>query len=168
MPQNVGIFHGTLEMIWSKWHRARYAALVLCRAQQRLEARLIRCSASNSILSEQTRTFPDPLQELRENYRIAQAAEGLALAEMKELQDSIAIVKARTPVDVVLKLEMAVGSEFEIEDSSVFPLPQLTSALRDLKSMTLHPTIHRKRATTRSDVSQYWNAAIQQISEQSL
>lgn len=122
---------------------------------------------SQAAAVEQNPTCPDTLRNLNEAYRIAQAAEALAMVELQRLQDSQVDIAARTPADIVAKLEMAVGSEHDVEDRSVFPLPQLISALRDLKSITQHPTFRRDRATTRVDVSQYWNAAIRQISEHS-
>lgn len=142
-----------------------YAALVFCRVQQRLESRIIR--ASTPELAENSRKSDD-LLALDCTYRIARTAEALALTELKRLKNAISYTQALSVPDVLAKLQMIIGSEIDAEDSSAFPLPQIASALQDLKSITRHSAVRRNRETTRSTISQYWNAAIQQISEQSL
>lgn len=144
---------------WAMWHRTRHVALVLCRIQQRLETRLLKEGFSTEGWEGRALGETNNLEGLRRTYLIAGMAETLAITRQQELQGLIAHLRGRTAAEVVVKLEMIVGSIHDFDDESAFPLLQVASALEDLKLFSQHPTFRRDRATTRVDIAHYWESA---------
>ncbi|WP_246678081.1 hypothetical protein [Mesorhizobium sp. B1-1-7] len=150
--------------LWGEWQRARYASLLLCRVQQRLESQImvdpgIEVLAADVPMQAQDRTagtLSDP-QEYAE-------AEVFAMTEALTLQDSIPEVAATSLAGIVAKLEMIVGADRDIGDPTDFPWPHIASVLLDLKAIAGDlPVARRSRERTRSDVAKHWESAVQLV-----
>ncbi|WP_244734488.1 hypothetical protein [Mesorhizobium sp. 113-1-2] len=152
--------------LWSEWQRARYASLLLCRIQQRMEARMI----ANTGIQVLTAGEPMPWQlsvstmGLDSEHLIACEAEVFAMTEALKFQDSIPEVEATSLVGVIAKLEVIVGADRDIGDPADFPWPHIASVLRDLKAIAGGlPIGRRSRERTRSDVAKHWESAVKLV-----
>ncbi|WP_246678969.1 MULTISPECIES: hypothetical protein [unclassified Mesorhizobium] len=152
--------------LWSEWQRARYASLLLCRIQQRVEARMI----ANTGIQVLTAGEPMPRQlsvsttGLDSEHLIACEAEVFAMTEALKFQDSVPDVAATSLIGVIAKLEMIIGADRDIGDPTDFPWPHITSVLRDLKAIAGGwPAGRRSRARTRSDVAKHWESAVKLV-----
>jgi hypothetical protein len=152
--------------LWSEWQGARYASLLLCRVQQRLETRMI----ANTGIQVLTAGEPMPRQlsvstvALDSGHLIACEAEVFAMTEALKLQDSIPEVAATSLIGVIAKLEMIVGADRDIGDPTDFPWPHIASVLRDLKAIAGGlPAVSRSRERTRSDVAKHWESAVKLV-----
>ncbi|MER8446497.1 hypothetical protein NKH52_25195 [Mesorhizobium sp. M1066] len=152
--------------LWSEWQRARYASLLLCRIQQRMEARMI----ANTGIQVLTAGQPTPWQlsmsttGLDSEHLIACEAEVFAMTEALKLQDSIPEVATTSLIGVIAKLEMIVGADRDIGDPTDFPWPHIASVLDDLKAIAGSlPVGSRSRERTRSDVARHWESAVKLV-----
>lgn len=150
------------------WPRANYVSRVLCRLQQRLEARMMVntgipvLTAGGAISSSSGSTMGS--LALPAQYAIACEAEVFATTEALKLQDAIPETTARSLAGIIAKLEIIVGSDRDIDDPTDFPWPHIASVLRDLRAIAGDlPAIRPNRATTRADAARHWEAAIKLI-----
>ncbi|WP_244482974.1 MULTISPECIES: hypothetical protein [unclassified Mesorhizobium] len=161
-PQTA-VLHDDALQLMNGWQMARYVSLVLCRAQQRLESRImvnpsIRGLTGDSLQRTKGRAkhiLGDPRA-----YAIAREAEVFAMTATLKLQDNIPQVTASSLAGVIAKLEMIVGADRDIGDPTDFPWPHITSVLRDLKAVAGElPPYRPDRASTRADAARYWQDA---------
>ncbi|MBZ9823217.1 hypothetical protein [Mesorhizobium sp. CA4] len=153
--------------LWSEWQRVRYASLLLCRVQQRLESQTIvnagiqglTADSLKRVRARTTRTLDGST-----GYAVAREAEVFAMTEALKLQDSIPDVAATSLVGVIAKLEMIVGADRDIGDPIDFPWPHIASVLRDLKAIAGDlPVVSRSRERTRSEVARHWKSAVKLV-----
>jgi len=117
----------------NRQQRARHVALILCRAQQRLESRmLVNTGIPGLTGSEASGSRNDRPQAPNAAWQtvdgsveraVACEAEVFAVTEELKLQDAIPDVVATSLAGVVAKLEMIVGADREIDDPTDFPWP---------------------------------------------
>jgi hypothetical protein len=153
--------------LWSEWHGARYASLLLCRVQQRLESQItvnpgiqgLTADAPTRVEKQTARTVGGARE-----YAVAREAEVFAMTEALKLQDSIPEVAATSLIGVIAKLEMIVGADRDIGDPTDFPWPHIASVLLDLKAIAGDPpVVSRSRERTRSDVAKHWESAVKLV-----
>ena len=152
--------------LWSEWQRARYASLLLCRIQQRMEARMIAITGIQVLTGGKPMPGQPsvPTTGLDSEHLVACEAEVFAMTEALKLQDSIPEVAAPSLLGVIAKLEMIVGADRDIGDPTDFPWPHIASVLRDLKAIAGGlPVGRRSRERTRSDVARHWESAIKLV-----
>ncbi|WP_244604360.1 MULTISPECIES: hypothetical protein [Mesorhizobium] len=152
--------------LWSEWRQARYASLLLCRVQQRLEARMMAntgipvLTSGKSLSRRMAVAAPDGSAE----YAVAREAEVFAMTEALKFQDAIPSVAALSLAGIIAKLEMIVGADRDIGDPTDFPWPHIASVLRDLKALAGDlPAYRPGRTITRADVARHWNEAIKLV-----
>lgn len=157
------VLHDDALHLMNGWQMARYVSLVLCRAQQRLESRImvnpgIRGLTGDSL--QRTKGRANHILGDPRAYAIAREAEVLAMTETLKLQDNIPQVTASSLAGVIAKLEMIVGADRDIGDPTDFPWPHIASVLRDLKAVAGElPPYRPDRASTRADAARYWQDA---------
>lgn len=152
---------------WLDWHKARHASLVLCRVQQRLESRMMVNTGIPVLTEEKLSVAAKQLKDLdvqpktgEQRYAIACEAEVLAMTEALKLQDALPDMVATSLAGVMAKLEMIIGADRDIGDTTDFPWPHIASVLRDLRAIAGElPSYQADRLTTRSDVARHWEAA---------
>lgn len=153
--------------LWSEWHGARYASLLLCRVQQRLENQIMVNPGIQGLTAvllmrvqgQKARPLGGP-----RDHAVAREAEVFAMTEALKLQDSIPQVVATSLVGVIAKLEMIVGADRDIGDPTDFPWPHIGSVLRDLRAIAGDlPVGTRSRERTRSDVAKHWESAVKLV-----
>ncbi|UCI21382.1 hypothetical protein FJ970_10685 [Mesorhizobium sp. B2-1-8] len=152
--------------LWSEWQKAQYASLLLCRVQQRLEARMMATTGIPVSTSGQSGYWPMSVaaSEASAEYAVAREAEVFAMTEALKFQDAIPSVAALSLVGIIAKLDMIVGADRDIGDPTDFPWPHIASVLRDLKALTGDlPAYRPDRTATRADVERYWNEAIKLV-----
>ncbi|WP_246678028.1 MULTISPECIES: hypothetical protein [unclassified Mesorhizobium] len=152
--------------LWSEWRQARYASLLLCRVQQRLEARMKVntgipvLTPGESLSWRMSVAAPDASAE----YAAAREAEVFAMTEALKFQDAIPSVAALTLAGIIAKLEMIVGADRDIGDPTDFPWPHIASVLHDLKAFAGDLAAYRPdRTITRADVARHWDEAIKLV-----
>ena len=148
--------------LWGGWHQARYVSLLLCRVQQRLEARIMANTGIQVLTSDKSvsRRMQGATPGPRTEYEVACEAEVFAMTEELRFQDSIPDVAALSLAGIIAKLEMIVGADREIGDPTDFPWPHIASVLRDLKALAGDlPAYRSARANTRADVALHWKEA---------
>lgn len=148
--------------LWRDWQQARYVSLMLCRVQQRLEARMMVDTGIQVLTAGASapRRRSAATSDAASRYAIACEAEVLAMTEALKLQDQMPDLRSSSLLGIVAKLEMIAGADRDIGDPTDFPWPHIASVLKDLKAIT--GDLHRSRpdrAITRADVERYWNEA---------
>ncbi|WP_246676500.1 hypothetical protein [Mesorhizobium sp. B1-1-5] len=153
--------------LWSEWQGARYASLVLCRVQQRLESQIMVDPRIQGLTADSlTRVHDKTARTLggRREYAVAREAEVFAMTEALKFQDLVPEVAATSLAGIIAKLEMIVGADRDIGDPTDFPWPHISSVLRDLKSIAGSlPDGRRSRERTRSDVAKHWESAVKLV-----
>jgi hypothetical protein len=148
--------------LWRQWQQARYVSLMLCRVQQRLEARMMVDTGIQVLTAGASapRRRSAATSDAASQYAVACEAEALAMTEVLKIQDTIPDLSAASLLGIVAKLEMIVGADRDIGDPTDFPWPHIASVLRDLKAITgdLHHS-RPDRRTTRADVARHWDQA---------
>ncbi|WP_245340396.1 hypothetical protein [Mesorhizobium sp. WSM4313] len=148
--------------LWGEWHQAQYVSLLLCRVQQRLEARIMASTGIQVLTSGKSvsRRMQGATPGARAEYEVACEAEVFAMTEALRFQDSIPGVTALSLAGIIAKLEMIVGADRDIGDPTDFPWPHIASVLRDLKALAGDlPAFRSARANTRADVALHWKEA---------
>jgi hypothetical protein len=152
--------------LWSEWQKARYVSLLLCRVQQRLEARMMANTGIPVLTSGESASWlmSATASEASAEYAVAREAEVFAVTEALKSQDAIPSVAALSLAGIVAKLDMIVGADRDIDDPTDFPWPHIASVLRDLKALAGDlPAYRPDRTATRADVERYWNEAIKLV-----
>lgn len=152
--------------LWREWQRARYASLLLCRIQQRMEARMLANTGIQVLTAGEPMSWQLSVSTtgLDSEHLIACEAEVFAMTEALKLQDSIPEVAATSLVGVIAKLEMILGADRDIGDPTDFPWPHIASVLRDLKAIAGDlPVGRRSREKTRRDVARHWESAVKLV-----
>lgn len=152
--------------LWSDWQQARYASLLLCRVQQRLEARMMANTGIPVLTSGKSlsRRMAVAAPEGSAEYAVAREAEVFAMTEALKFQDAIPSVAALSLAGIIAKLEMIIGADRDIGDPTDFPWPHIASVLRDLKALAGDlPAYRPGRTITRADVARHWNEAIKLV-----
>lgn len=161
-PQSAVLHDDALELM-NGWQMARYVSLVLCRAQQRLESRIMVNPGIRGLTGDSLQRTKGRAKNILGDpgaYAIAREAEVLAMTETLKLQDNIPQVTASSLAGVIAKLEMIVGADRDIGDPTDFPWPHIASVLRDLKAVAGElPPYRPDRASTRADAARYWQDA---------
>ncbi|WP_224543257.1 hypothetical protein [Mesorhizobium sp. CA16] len=148
--------------LWSGWQQARYASLLLCRLQQRLEARVMANTGIPALTSGESASWQISVaaSEASAEYAVAREAEVFAMTKALKFQDAIPSVAALSLAGIIAKLDMIVGADRDIGDPTDFPWPHIASVLRDLKALAGDLPVYRPdRTTTRADVARHWNEA---------
>lgn len=148
--------------LWTDWHRARHVSLVLCRVQQRLEARMMVDVGISVLITPEliARRTSAATSGAGSEYAVAREAEVFAMTEALRFQDAIPNVAALSLAGIVAKLEMIVGADRDIGDPTDFPWPHIASVLRDLKAIAGNlPAYRWGRSGTRADVARHWKDA---------
>lgn len=125
-------------ILWSEWRQARYASLLLCRVQQRLEARMMANTGIPVLTSGESASWRMSVaaSEASAEYAVAREAEVFAMTEALKFQDAVPTVAALSLAGVIAKLEIIVGADRDIGDPTDFPWPHIASVLRDLKALS--------------------------------
>jgi hypothetical protein len=148
--------------LWREWQQARYVSLMLCRVQQRLEARMMVDTGIQVLTAcaSAPRRRSAATSDAAARYAIACEAEVLAMTEALKLQDEMPDLRASSLLGIVAKLEMIAGADRDIGDPTDFPWPHIASVLKDLKAITGDLRCSRPdRTIIRADVARYWNEA---------
>lgn len=148
--------------LWSEWQQARYVSLMLCRVQQRLEARMMVDTGIQVLTAGVSAPRRRSAATSAAGFQYARAceAEVFAMTEVLKLQDAMIDLRSSSLLGIVAKLEMIVGADRDIDDITDFPWPHIASVLRDLKAITGDLGYSRPdRASTRADVARHWNQA---------
>ena len=148
--------------LWEEWQQARYVSLMLCRVQQRLEARMVVDTGIQVLTAGASapRRRSAATSGAATQYAIACEAEVFAMTEVLKLQDEMPDLRSSSLLGIVAKLEMILGADRDIGDLTDFPWPHIASVLRDLKAITGDLGHSRPgRAITRADVARHWNQA---------
>ncbi|WP_245276495.1 hypothetical protein [Mesorhizobium sp. L2C085B000] len=152
--------------LWSKWQQARYASLLLCRVQQRLEARMMANTGIPVLTWGESAYWQMSVaaSEASAEYAVAREAEVFAMTEALKFQDAVPTVAALSLAGIIAKLDMIVGADRDIGDPTDFPWPHISSVLRDLKALAGDlPAYRPDRNITRADVARHWNEAIKLV-----
>ncbi|WP_246688555.1 MULTISPECIES: hypothetical protein [unclassified Mesorhizobium] len=152
--------------LWSEWQKARYTSLLLCRVQQRLEARMMANTGIPVLTSGESASWRASVtaSEASAEYAVAREAEVFAMTEALKFQDAIPSVASLSLAGIIAKLDMIVGADRDIGDPTDFPWPHIASVLRDLKALAGDlPAYRPDRTATRADVERYWNKAIELV-----
>ncbi|UCI17007.1 hypothetical protein FJ970_17895 [Mesorhizobium sp. B2-1-8] len=161
-PQHA-VLHDDALQLMNSWQMARYVSLALCRAQQRLESRIMVNPGIQGLTGDSLQRTKGRAKHILTDprtYAIAREAEVLAMTETLKLQDNIPEVAASSLAGVIAKLEMIVGADRDIGDPTDFPWPHIASVLRDLKAVAGElPPYRPDRASTRTDAARYWQDA---------
>lgn len=143
-----------------RWRRAQHVSTVLCRFQQRLEARMMVNSGIPVLTAGVAISSSSDNLALAADYAIAREAEVFAMTWALKHQDAIPETTALSLAGIVAKLEIIVDSDRDIDDPTDFPWPHLASVLRDLKAIAGDlPAYRPDRAATRADAARHWEAA---------
>jgi hypothetical protein len=148
--------------LWREWQQARYVSLMLCRVQQRLEARMMVDTGIQVLTAGASapRRRSAATSDAASRYAIACEAEVLAMIEALKLQDEMPDLRSSSLLGIVAKLEIIIGADRDIGDPTDFPWPHIASVLRDLKAITGDLRCSRPdRAFTRAEVARLWNEA---------
>lgn len=152
--------------LWSEWQQARYASLLLCRVQQRLEARMMANTGIPVLTSGESASWHMSVaaSETSAEYAVAREAEVFAVTEVLKFQDAIPSVAALSLAGIIAKLDMIVGADRDIGDPTDFPWPHIASVLRDLKALAGDlPAYRPDRTITRAEVARHWSEAIKLV-----
>jgi hypothetical protein len=152
--------------LWSEWQKARYVSLLLCRVQQRLEARMMANTGIPVLTSGESASWlmSATASEASAEYAVAREAEVFAMTEALKFQDAIPSVASLSLAGIIAKVDMIVGADRDIGDPTDFPWPHIASVLRDLKALAGDlPAYRPDRTATRADVERYWNEAIKLV-----
>ncbi|MER9938701.1 hypothetical protein [Mesorhizobium sp. M0088] len=148
--------------LWAAWKQARYVSLMLCRVQQRLEARMMVDTGIQVLTAGASAPHrrSAATSDAASRYAIACEAEVLAMTDALKLQDEMPDLRSSSLLGIVAKLEMIAGADRDIDDPTDFPWPHIASVLKDLKAIT--GDLHRSRpdrTITRAEVARYWKEA---------
>ena len=115
--------------LWSEWQQARYVSLVLCRMQQRLEARMMVDTGIQVLTAGASapRRRSAATSAAGAQYAIACEAEVFAMTEVLKLQDAMIDLRSSSLRGIVAKLEMIIGADRDIGDLTDFPWPHIAS-----------------------------------------
>ena len=152
--------------LWNEWRQARYASLLLCRVQQRLETRMMANTGIPVLTSGESLSsrIPVAASEASAEYAVAREAEVFAMTEALKFQDAVPSVAALSLAGIIAKLDMIVGADRDIGDPTDFPWPHIASVLLDLKALAGDlPAYRPDRTITRADVARHWSQAIKLV-----